>query len=193
MPRKALAQTLANYEKAKELGLDIIPVINKIDLPSADVDAVMLEMMEIFHMPEKDIVTVSAKSGLHVDVLLERIHSAIRPPSGEDTAPLRALVFTSQFDQHKGVTAYVKVVEGVLTHNKLQLLASETSFLPVEIGVFTPAMTPIEQLRAGEVGYVCTGLKEVKKLTFGDTITTEMAPIKLTPLPGYKEPLAMVY
>ncbi len=187
------AQTLANYEKAKELGLDIIPVINKIDLPSADVDAVSLELMEIFKVKESDIVCVSAKSGLNIPQLLDRIAVAIKPPVGEVTAPLRALVFTSQFHPHKGVIAYVKVVEGELTKSKLRLLASHTAFLPVEIGIFTPNMVPVESLKAGEVGYICSGLKDVSKVTTGDTITLDTLAGEVTPLPGYKEPLAMVY
>lgn len=187
------AQTLANYEKARELHLDIIPVINKIDLPSADVDATTLELLDILHVREEDIVCVSAKSGLNIEALLAKIQTNIRPPSGNDEAPLRALVFTSQFDQHKGVIAYVKVVEGKLTKNKLELLASKASFLPVEIGFFTPHMVPVTELHAGEVGYVCTGLKDVKTVSVGDTITNERGSEKIVALPGYKEPQAMVY
>lgn len=187
------AQTLSNYEKAREIGLKIIPVINKIDLPSADVEAVSLDLMEIFGLPEDDIVAVSAKSGLNVEAILEKVRTHIPAPTGEETQPLRALVFTSQFNQHKGVIAYIKVVEGVLTRQKLQLMATNTKFLPVEIGVFTPNMVPVDKLSAGEVGYVCTGLKDVSKVTVGDTITTEVAASSITRLPGYKEPLAMVY
>ncbi len=187
------AQTLSNYEKARELGLDILPVINKIDLPSADADAVSLELMEIFGLPESSIVAISAKTGLHVDKILEKVHTQIRPPSGDPKKPLRALVFTSQFDQHKGVIAYVKVVEGVLDTAKLQLLATNAKFQPVEIGIFSPQMVPVKSLQAGEVGYVCTGLKDVSLVTVGDTLTTEAAAREISPLPGYKEPLAMVY
>jgi GTP-binding protein LepA len=187
------AQTLSNFEKARDLGLDIIPVINKIDLPSADVEAVSLDLMEIFGLKESDIVAVSAKSGINVEEILTKIETNIRPPAGLETDPLRALVFTSQFDQHKGVIAYVKVVDGELNKNKLQLLATGAKFLPVEIGVFSPQMVPVEKLRAGEVGYVCTGLKEVVKVTVGDTITSEAAAATVTRLPGYKEPQPMVY
>ena len=187
------AQTLSNFEKARELGLDIIPVINKIDLPAADVDAVKLELMEILGVSEESIMAVSAKSGLHVEQLLNAIEQQIRPPAGDIQAPLRALVFTSQFDQHKGVIAYVRVVEGVLNKNKLHLLATDTSFLPVELGIFSPQMSPVESLRAGEVGYICTGLKDVTKVTVGDTITTTMGAKQVTRLPGYKEPQPMVY
>jgi len=187
------AQTLSNYEKAKELGLDIIPVINKIDLPSADVDAVMLELMEIFGIDEKRIVAVSAKTGLNTEALLDAVIEHIRPPQGKKDLPLRALVFTSHFDQHKGVIAYVRVVDGVLNKQKLQLMATKASFLPGEVGVFTPSMTPTDTLQAGEVGYICTGLKEVTLVTVGDTITSAADVDKVEHLPGYKEPLPMVY
>lgn len=187
------AQTLSNFEKARDLGLTIIPVINKIDLPSADVEAVSLDLMEIFHIEEDDIVAVSAKSGLHIDKLLEKIQQKVPAPVGKNSDPLRALVFTSKFDQHKGVIAYVKVVEGVLSKEKLHLMASDTSFLPVEIGIFSPEMVPRDELVAGEVGYVCTGLKEVIKVTVGDTITSETEMKKISRLPGYKEPQPMVY
>lgn len=187
------AQTLSNYEKARELGLDILPVINKIDLPSADVDAVMLELMEIFGIPEEKIIAVSAKTGINVEQLLEAVVAHVHPPQGKAEAPLRALVFTSQFDQHKGVIAYVKVVEGVLDKRKLQMMATGSTFLPPELGIFTPNMVPTDQLVAGEVGYVCTGLKEVSQVTVGDTITSAADIDKVTRLPGYKEPLPMVY
>lgn len=187
------AQTLSNYEKAKELGLDILPVINKIDLPSADVDAVMLELMEIFGISEEKIIAVSAKTGINIEQLLEAVVTHIQPPTGKAEAPLKALVFTSQFDQHKGVIAYVKVVEGVLDKRKLQMMATGSTFLPTEMGILTPQMVPTEQLVAGEVGYVCTGLKEVSQVTVGDTITSVADIDKVTRLPGYKEPLPMVY
>lgn len=187
------AQTLSNYEKARELGLDIIPVINKIDLPSADVDAVALELMEIFGIDESKIVAVSAKTGLNTEALLEAVIKHVRPPQGSKDKPLRALVFTSHFDQHKGVIAYIRVVDGVLDKQKLQLMATKANFLPGEVGVFTPSMTPTETLQAGEVGYVCTGLKDVTLVTVGDTITSAADADKIEHLPGYKEPLPMVY
>jgi GTP-binding protein LepA len=187
------AQTLSNFEKARDLGLDIIPVINKIDLPSADVEAVSLDLMEILGLAEDQIVAVSAKSGINVEAILEKIKAKIKPPQGNLSAPLRALVFTSQFDQHKGVIAYVKVVDGVLDKSRLELLATKTSFLPFEIGFFRPGMVPVDQLVAGEVGYVCTGLKEVIQVRVGDTITSHQAASQIIALPGYKEPQPMVY
>jgi GTP-binding protein LepA len=187
------AQTLSNYEKARELGLDILPVINKIDLPSADVDAVKLEIMEIFGVEEEKILTVSAKTGQNMEVLLQAVIDHIRPPTGKEENPLRALVFTSQFDQHKGVIAYVRVVDGILDQRKLQLMATQANFLPVEIGFFTPEMVPTDRLVAGEVGYLCTGLKDVSLVTVGDTVTSTTDATKVEHLPGYKEPLPMVY
>ncbi len=187
------AQTLSNFEKAKELGLDIIPIINKIDLPSADIDAATLDLMEIFGMKEEEVIAVSAKTGQNVAAILEQIKTRVRQPSGDITKPLKALVFTSKFSQHKGVIAYVKVVDGVLDKSKMRLLTTGESFLPVEIGVFSPQMVPVERLCAGEVGYVCTGLKNVTEVRVGDTVTQEKFADRVSRLPGYKEPLAMVY
>lgn len=188
------AQTLSNFEKARDLGLDIIPVINKIDLPSADVEAVSLELMEVLNLELDQIVAVSAKSGVNVNALLPAIQKLIRPPAGKETDPLRALVFTSVFHPHKGVIAYIKVVEGTLTMNqKFQLMATNTSFTPIEIGIFSPQMVPVTSLKAGEVGYICTGVKDVTKVTVGDTITAAQTAKQVERLPGYREPQPMVY
>jgi len=187
------AQTLTNYEKALELGLTIIPVINKIDLPSADLEMVTLECMEAFGVNEQDIVAVSAKTGLNIPQLLEVIVERIPAPVGQVTAPLKSLVVTSQFDQHRGAIAYVRVVDGVLKKEKLHLLSSDTDLMPVEIGFFTPAMHPVTQLSAGEVGYVATGLKDIRLLKVGDTMTTVADKKSVSLLPGYKEPTPMVY
>lgn len=185
------AQTLTNYEKARDQGLVIIPVINKIDLPAADVEQVILECMETFGVTEQDVVAVSAKTGVNLEQLLEAVIERIPAPVGSPDAPLRALVITSQFDHHRGGIAYVRVVDGTLTKEKLQLVSSATTFTPVEIGFFTPAMQPVKELRAGEVGYVATGLKDIKMLRVGDTLTTAGKTVQ--PLPGYREPTPMVY
>jgi GTP-binding protein LepA len=187
------AQTLTNYEKAKELGLKIIPVINKIDLASADLDSVILECMEAFEVEESEIVAVSAKTGQNIEALLKAVIERIPPPAGEVEQPLRALVITSQFDQHRGALAYVRVVDGVLSKQTLGLLFSGTTFNPVEIGVFTPAMKLVDELKTGEVGYVATGLKDIRQLKVGDTVTTIAGLKTITPLPGYREPTPMVY
>lgn len=188
------AQTLANFEKAQQLGLKVIPVINKIDLPSADVENTTLEIMDSLGLPESDVVAVSAKTGLNMEALMNAVVEKIPAPTAKKEDPLRALVFTSQFNQHKGVVAYVRVVDGALNRrDKLQLFSTQTSFTPIEVGFFAPDMTPVEELGPGEVGYVSTGLKEVAQLRVGDTLTSAVAADKITPLPGYQEPTPMVF
>lgn len=186
------AQTLSNYEKAKQLGLTIIPVLNKIDLPSADVETIILDLMEMLHIQESDVVLVSAKTGLHIDQLLEAIVHRIPPPQGNPDSPSRALIFTSKYDQHKGVIAYSRVVDGELTKEMLQCMATDKTTLPVEIGIFSPHMQPVASLKTGEVGYVATGFKDVTSVRVGDTITATSR-LATEPLPGYKEPKPMVY
>lgn len=188
------AQTLTNYEKAHELGLKIIPVINKIDLPAADPDNVILECMETFGMDESEVVAVSAKTGLNTDKLLEAVIQHIPAPTGNPEAPLRALIITSTFDQHRGSIAYVRVVDGELRPERLHLIAGDSDFSPLEVGVFSPQMRQVECLRTGEVGYVATGLKDLRQIKVGDTLTTAgPAARTIQPLPGYREPTPMVY
>ncbi len=187
------AQTLSNYQKAKDLGLTIIPVLNKIDLPSADREQVKLECMETFGVTEDEIVEVSAKTGMNVDAVLNRVIERIPEPSGEVAKPLRALVVTSFFDQHRGAIALVRVVDGQVGRQKLGLVNSRAELTPVEVGVFTPKMIKTEQLSAGEVGYIATGMKDIRQLKVGDTITQANEVSSITPLPGYREPTPMVY
>jgi len=187
------AQTLTNYEKALEQGLTIIPVINKIDLPAADLEMVTLECMEAFGMNEQDMVAVSAKTGLNMEALLEAVIERIPAPTGRPDAPLRALVITSQFDQHRGGIAYVRVVDGTLRKEKLHLMSSNTDLLPIEVGFFKPSMQPVAELAAGEVGYVATGMKDIRLLKVGDTMTRVIDAGKVEQLPGYHEPTPMVY
>jgi GTP-binding protein LepA len=188
------AQTLANYEKAHQLGLKVIPVVNKIDLPSSDVEGAVLEIMDAFGVEEDEIACVSAKTGLNIDILLQKIVDKVPAPTGDAAAPLRALVFTSQFDIHRGVVAYVRVVDGVLKKNdKLQLMSTGAGFFPQEVGVFIPQQHAVEQLGPGEVGYIFTGLKEVAQLRVGDTVTLASAVDRVEQLPGYLEPTPMVY
>lgn len=186
------AQTLSNFQKAKDLGLVIIPVLNKVDLVSADKDMVKLECMETFGVEEAEIIEVSAKTFYNIDVLLKTIIERIPAPSGQPEKPLRALIVTSHFDHHRGAIALVRVVDGELTKQKLHLVASESDFNPIEVGFFRPKMTRTDVLRTGEVGYVATGLKEIRQLKVGDTITTTQAQ-GVMPLPGYREPTPMVY
>ena len=187
------AQTLSHFEKAQALGLKIIPVINKVDLPSADVEGAMFELMELCQVADSEIICVSAKSGQNVQAVLDAIVERVPAPSGQPEAPLRSLLMTSLYDQHRGAVGLVRVVDGELRREKLQFAVSGVSFVPVELGVFTPSMTPIESLQAGEVGYVATGLKEIRELKIGDTLTTAAERATIVALPGYKEPKPMVY
>lgn len=192
------AQTLSNYEQAKALNLTIIPVLNKIDLPSADPDRVMLEMMELTGCNEDEIISVSAKTGINIEQVLDAIVERIPAPTGSLDKPFRALLITSQFDQHRGAIGLVRVVDGKVSKaDHLQLLATGKTLVPVEIGVFSPDMKPVAELKSGEVGYIATGLKDVRTLKIGDTIaklsTKSGDQDKVTPLPGYREPTPMVF
>lgn len=187
------AQTLSHLEKAQSLGLTVIPVINKVDLPSADVEATMFELMELCQVDDRDIICVSAKSGLNVSAVLDAVVERIPAPTGNVTGLSRSLLITSLYDQHRGAVGLVRVVDGELSKEKLQFVSSGVVFTPLEIGVFTPEMTPVSVLKTGEVGYVATGLKEIRELKIGDTLTTASAKDAVTPLPGYREPRPMVY
>lgn len=187
------AQTLANYEKAREQGLKIIPVINKIDLPAADSDSVSLELMETFGFGEDEIVLVSAKTGQNVEGLLTAIVDQIPAASQNIDLPTKALVFTSVYDPHQGVIAYVRVIEGVISKEQLILLANHQKFSPTQVGFFAPSRQQVEKLGAGEVGYIATGLKDVGLVQVGDTITRAASAGQVSPLPGYKSPQPMVY
>lgn len=187
------AQTLANFEKAQSLGLKVILVINKIDLPSADAEMVALECMEVLGIAEEDIVAVSAKTGLHMDKLITAVIEKIPAPTGNIDAPLRALIFASQFDNHLGVLANIRVIDGVLKKEKLGLVGTQASFLPVDVGVFSPHKQSMTELKAGEVGYLATGLKDIAQIKVGDTLTKADLLDKISPLPGYQEPTPMVY
>ncbi|NCN83089.1 MAG: elongation factor 4 [Candidatus Pacebacteria bacterium] len=187
------AQTLSTYHKALDLGLTVIPVINKIDLPSAETDRVLLEVMELCNIPESDILLVSAKSGIGIDLLLEAIVKRIPPPTGDAAAPLRALLISSYFDQHQGALALVRVVDGVLNKQRLTFLSSPVTFLPLELGTYLPKKTAVPELGPGEVGYVVTGLKDVRSLKVGDTLTTVAQRANAVALQGYKEPQPLVF
>jgi len=187
------AQTLANLYLALEADLEIIPVINKIDLPAAMPDEVAQEIENLLGTPAEDVLRISAKEGLHVDAVLEAVVQQVPPPSGDPEAPLRALIFDSHYDAYKGVVAYVRVFDGVVAPASiLRLMATETNLRPVEIGIFAPDMRPVERLLAGEVGYVATGLKTVHECRVGDTITLAKRPAA-EPLPGYRHPKPMVF
>ncbi len=187
------AQTLANLYLALESDLEIIPVINKIDLPSAQPDVVAEEVENLLGIPAEDIPRISAKEGINIDVVLESIVKRVPPPRGNDDAPLRALIFDSHYDPYKGVVAYIRVVEGRLRNtDSLRLMATNADVRPVEIGIFAPSMRPVDVLNAGDVGYVATGLKTVSECRVGDTITLTARQAS-EPLPGYQHPKPMVF
>jgi GTP-binding protein LepA len=187
------AQTLANVYMALELDLAIIPVVNKIDLASAEPERVAQELVDVIGFARDEVLFVSAKEGTNVPQLLDAIVERIPPPSGDPEAPLRALIFDSKYDSYKGVVAYVGVVDGRLSaRGKLRLMATGRTVEPLETGVFRPHLEPAGALTAGEVGYVATGLKTVRDCRVGDTITDDSAPAS-EPLPGYQPAKPMVF
>src|SRR5438552_400719 len=187
------AQTLANAYLAIENDLEIVPVVNKIDLPQADPDGAAAEVADLIGDDAEHVVRISAKTGLNVEQVLDAIVERIPAPKGDPAAPPRALIFDSSYDQYRGVVAFVRVVDGELKPRTwLRAMALGTRFEAQEIGFMSPAMTPVKSLTAGEVGYVITGLKDVSELRVGDTLTNETRPAA-KPLPGYKDVKPMVF
>jgi GTP-binding protein LepA len=187
------AQTLANVYMAMEHNLTIIPVINKIDLPSAEPQRVAQEIEAVMGYGQEEMVFASAKEGIGTRDVLEAVVQRIPPPSGRVQARLRALIFDSKYDSYKGVIAYLRVVDGALsTGRPLRLMSNRRELDPLEVGVFRPAFAPTERLTTGEVGYVATGLKTVRDCRVGDTITYDDAPAS-EPLPGYRPAKPMVF
>ncbi len=188
------AQTLTVYRQAVAQNLTIIPVLNKIDLPGARVEDVMLDLYESFGFEPEEILKISAKSGEGVENVLQAVIERIPSPKLEAVEkPLQALVFDSRFDQHRGVLADIRVFGGrMVPQEKMVLMASGSQFTPPEIGVYSPKPEQLLVLEAGEVGYVSTGLKSLKEVKVGDTITTILHGAT-QPLPGYKEPKPMVF
>jgi GTP-binding protein LepA len=187
------AQTLANLYLALEADLEIIPVINKIDLSSARPDEVAEEIESLLGIPGEEILQISAKEGLNVEEILEAVVEKIPPPVVDNQAPLRALIFDSHYDAYKGVVAYIRLVEGMINAgDQMHLMASEVQFKPVEVGIFTPDLQPVDSLNAGEVGYVATGLKTVRECRVGDTLTSALEPAPKA-LSGYQKAKPMVF
>jgi len=187
------AQTLANLYMALDADLEIIPIINKIDLPSAHPDEVAEEISNLIGTPADQILRISAKEGTNIESVLDTIVQHVPPPQGDEAAPLQALIFDSHYDPYKGVVAYVRVMDGKITPNdNLLLMASGVSLKPVEIGIFAPDLRPTNQLLAGEVGYIATGLKTVRECHVGDTVTLAAQPAS-EPLPGYRKAKPMVF
>ena len=187
------AQTLANAYLAIENGLEIVPVANKIDLPAADPDGTAVEVADLLGDDPARVLRISAKTGDGVADVLDAIVERVPPPAGDPECPARALVFDSSYDQYRGVVAFVRVVDGSFsTRDALRTMATDTRFDAEELGFFSPAMTPVERLSAGEVGYVVTGLKDVSRLRVGDTLTLVGRPAA-DALPGYKDVKPMVF
>ncbi|MFW5941313.1 MAG: translation elongation factor 4 [Chloroflexota bacterium] len=187
------AQTLANLYLSLEADLELVPVVNKIDLPAALPDDVAEEIEELIGIPGEDVIPISAKLGTNVDRVLESVVRTVPPPRGESDAPLRALVFDSHYDAYKGVVAYVRVFDGAIHDGDwIRMMSNGVEAEPLELGIFSPRMKAVQALTAGEVGYVATGLKTVRECRVGDTITLRDRPAE-KPLPGYRPAKPMVF
>jgi len=187
------AQTLANAYLAIENDLDIVPVVNKIDLPQADPDGAAHELADLIGDTPEHVLRISAKTGEGVADVLDAIVERVPPPAGDPQAPARALIFDSSYDQYRGVVAFVRVVDGTFSRREpLRAMALGTRFEAEELGFFAPTRSESPTLEAGEVGYVITGLKDVSRLRVGDTITSERRPAA-EPVPGYKDVKPMVF
>jgi len=187
------AQTLANLYLALESDLVIIPVLNKIDLPSAHPDDVADDLSNLLGIDSAEMIRISAKQGLNIEEVLKAIVEKVPPPKGKKENPTQALIFDSHYDSYKGVIAYIRLFEGSISiKDSLRLMATNLDYKPVEIGVFSPGMREIDLLEPGDVGYIATGFKTVRECRVGDTITSAINPAK-TPLQGYKNPKPMVY
>lgn len=187
------AQTLANVYLALDQDLEIVPVLNKIDLASARPDEVIHEIEDFVGLIAEDAPRISAKNGLNIEEVLERIVADIPAPGGDLEAPLKALIFDSYYDSYKGAVAYVRVFDGSIKKGDvIKMMAKNVDYEVVEVGIFTPGMTPIDRLYAGDVGYVTASIKNVKDCSVGDTITWAKQPTAKA-LPGYKPATPMVY
>jgi len=187
------AQTLANVYLALDNSLEIVPVINKIDLPSADVEHTKKEIEDVIGLPAENAPCISAKTGLNVEQVLAAVVDIVPPPSGDINKPLKALIFDSVYDNYKGALSYVRVVDGVVKPGmKIRYMATGNEFEVTEVGIFSPALMPIDALEAGEVGYISASIKNVRETKVGDTITDANTPAD-EPLPGYKQANPMVF
>lgn len=187
------AQTMANFYLALENNLEIIPIINKIDLPSADVQRVLTEIEQVLGIPPSDCICASAKTGQGIPEILKAIVKRVPPPKEDTNAALKALIFDATYDAYRGVITFIRVFSGAIQKGqKIQLMANGKSFEVLELGVFKPKMTPRDSLKMGEVGYLISNIKEVKDARVGDTVTDHIRPAQ-EPLPGYKEIKPMVF
>lgn len=187
------AQTLANVYLALDNNLEILPVINKIDLPSADPERVKAEIEEVIGLDTSDAVLASAKAGIGIKEILEQVVQKVPPPQGDENAPLKALIFDSHYDAYKGVIVYVRVVDGTIRKGTpIRFMATGAEFEVIEVGAFKPRMSIVDELTIGDVGFVVAGIKNVKDTRVGDTITDAKRPAP-EPLPGYRKINPMVY
>jgi GTP-binding protein LepA len=187
------AQTLANVYLALDHNLHIVPVVNKIDLPNAEPERVIQELMDVIGFDREEMILASAKEGTGVTDVLEAIVQRVPPPKGDPQAPLRALIFDSKYDAYKGVVAYVRVIDGALSaRRQARLMSTGLTLQPIEVGTFRPALMAGSELLTGEVGYIATGLKNVKDCQVGDTFTDAVRPAA-EPLKGYQPAKPMVF
>jgi len=187
------AQTLAHLHLAREQGLTIIPVVNKIDLPGANIEGAKNELAYILGIEPEDILGVSGKTGENVEGILDEIIADVPAPAGDPNAPLRALIFDSVFDKYKGVIAYIRIMDGEIRgESAIKMIATKAESEALEVGIFAPQLKKSEILRAGDIGYIATGLRDVSKVHVGDTITDAKSE-KAKMLPGYKKVTPFVY
>ncbi|XOB46564.1 MAG: translation elongation factor 4 [Candidatus Nealsonbacteria bacterium] len=187
------AQTLANLELAKKENLVIISAVNKIDLPYAKVEETKTEIAELLNIPKDEVFAISAKKGTNVKIILEQVIKKIPPPKGDVEKPFKALIFDSKYDSYKGVITYVRVFDGrIRAGDKIYLIQAGVESQIKEVGYFSPALKPCQELKAGEIGYIATGIKESTKIVMGETIT-KLETKDINPLPGYEKPKPMVF
>ena len=187
------AQTLANVYLAVDNGLEVLPVINKVDLPSAEPDRVVHEIEDVIGIPAEQAPQVSAKTGLNVDQVLKDIVENVPAPSGDPDGPLKALIFDCYYDNYKGALSYVRIFDGSVRQGmRIRSMATGNEFDVTEVGLFSPTMRPVSELTAGEVGYIAASIKSVEETKVGDTLTSAQNPAN-EPLPGYKKVNPMVY
>ncbi|HBD64351.1 MAG TPA: elongation factor 4, partial [Clostridiales bacterium] len=187
------AQTLANVYLALDQDLEIVPVINKIDLPGARPEEIKREIEDVIGLDCENAPLISAKDNINIDQVLEAIVKQVPPPSGDEDAPLRALVFDSYYDSYRGVVAFVRIKEGqVKKGDKIKMMSTGKTFDVTEVGIMSPVQKPTSALYSGDVGYLCASIKDVRNCRVGDTITGDENPAN-EPLPGYKKVTSMVY
>src|SRR3989475_564338 len=187
------AQTLANVHQALDHHLKIVPVVNKIDLPQANPELVREEIEKVIGLPAESVIFASARQGIGTKEILEAVVREVPPPTGDSNAPLQALIFDAKFDAYRGVVTYIRVLEGTLRKGmRIRMMQSGTSFEVDEVGMFRPERTPVDDLSAGEVGYLIANIRNVRDSRVGDTVTDEARPAA-APLPGYRHVTPMVF